>query len=94
MLHTIPVGLGPHSIAISPDGAQLAVTNTDSNEVSIIDTATDRGAPVAHRHHPRDVAWSADQRFLYTANADGTVNGQPAAEEVETRFEPPEPRIR
>ena len=82
MLHTIPVGLGPHSIAISPDGAQLAVTNTDSNEVSIIDIATDRGAPVAHRHPSRDVAWSADQRFLYTANADGTVNGQPAAEEV------------
>jgi len=77
-----------------PDGAQLAVTNTDSNEVLNIDTATDRGHRWPTGTHPRDVAWSADQRFLYTANADGTVNGQPAAEEVETHFEPPEPRIR
>jgi DNA-binding beta-propeller fold protein YncE len=52
VLHTIPVGLGPHSIAISPDGAQLAVTNTDSNEVSIIDDALDDVYRERQPRHP------------------------------------------
>ena len=38
---TIPVGASPHSTALSPDGAQLAVVNYTSSEVSIIDTDRD-----------------------------------------------------
>jgi YVTN family beta-propeller protein len=36
---TIPVGMGPIGIAITPDGTRAYVTNDVSNTVSVIDTA-------------------------------------------------------
>ena len=35
----IPVGQGPHGIAFTPDGKHAYVTNSDSNDVSVIDVA-------------------------------------------------------
>src|SRR5205814_4182247 len=40
MIATIPVGLDPMGIAITPDGTHVYVTNFVSNTVSVIDTAT------------------------------------------------------
>src|SRR5215831_9019994 len=37
---TIPVGLTPDGVAVSPDGSKVYVTNASSNTVSVIDTAT------------------------------------------------------
>ncbi|MGB8407102.1 MAG: Ig-like domain-containing protein, partial [Mycobacterium sp.] len=37
----IPVGSGPLDLALSPNGHQLVVSNSASNTVSVIDTATD-----------------------------------------------------
>ena len=37
---TIPVGLGPFGVAVSPDGSKVYITNQNSNTVSVIDTAT------------------------------------------------------
>jgi YVTN family beta-propeller protein len=37
---TIPVGLGPYGLAVTPSGAQVYVASVESNDVSVIDTAT------------------------------------------------------
>lgn len=37
----IPVGSAPHSVAMRPDGLRAYVTNSGSNTLSVIDTATD-----------------------------------------------------
>jgi YVTN family beta-propeller protein len=37
---TVPVGLFPFGVAITPDGTRAYVTNYNSNTVSVIDTAT------------------------------------------------------
>jgi YVTN family beta-propeller protein len=39
---TIPVGLAPHGVAVSPDGSKVYVANSDSDTVSVISAATDR----------------------------------------------------
>jgi YVTN family beta-propeller protein len=38
----IPVGMGPHGIAFSEDGKKAYISNMKSNDVSIIDTSTDK----------------------------------------------------
>ena len=40
MVATIPVGLGPIGVAITPDGTRVYVTNDNSDTISVIDTAT------------------------------------------------------
>ena len=37
---SITVGTGPLGVAITPDGKRAYVTNSDSGDVSVIDTAT------------------------------------------------------
>lgn len=78
VLRTIPVGASPHGGALSPDGTSLAVVDRGSAQVSVIDTARDvEVARLPTGEDPQDVAWSADGRLVYTANADGRVNGRP-----------------
>jgi YVTN family beta-propeller protein len=38
----IPVGKGPHGIAFSEDGEIAYISNMKSNDVSVIDTSTDK----------------------------------------------------
>jgi YVTN family beta-propeller protein len=38
----IPVGQGPHGIAFTSDGKHAYVTNSDSNDVSVIDVAAQK----------------------------------------------------
>jgi DNA-binding beta-propeller fold protein YncE len=46
--------------------------------VSVIDTARDVELKrLAAGENPRDVAWSADGRLVYTANIDGQMTGRP-----------------
>jgi YVTN family beta-propeller protein len=40
IIATIPVGLNPFGVAVSPDGSKVYVANVSSNTVSVIDTAT------------------------------------------------------
>ena len=37
---TVPVGITPLGVAVTPDGKKVYVTNAESNNVSVIDTAT------------------------------------------------------
>ncbi len=45
---TIPVGITPNNIAITPDGSEVYVANSGSNNVSVIDTASN----ARDRNHP------------------------------------------
>src|SRR5229473_3226226 len=40
VIATIPVGLTPFGVAVSPDGSKVYVTHEFANAVSVIDTAT------------------------------------------------------
>src|SRR5215470_11885649 len=40
VVSTIPVGISPAGVAVTPDGSNVYVTNFTSNTVSVIDTAT------------------------------------------------------
>ena len=42
VLRTIPVPLGPHGLAMTPDGRKVYVSSDGASTVSVIDTATDR----------------------------------------------------
>lgn len=65
-------GKSPHAIAASPDGRTVAVVTFDSDQVWLIDTATEtvrRTIDTAGRG-PQDIAWAPDGRHLYTADVD------------------------
>ncbi|WP_433503806.1 Hsp70 family protein [Pseudonocardia halophobica] len=85
---TIPVGVRPFALAVSPDGSKLYVPNHDSGTITVIDTATEavvhdiRVAP-----NPHWVAFSPDGTRAYAAchesgvvsiinTADDTVVGE------------------
>ncbi|MGW3815308.1 hypothetical protein [Streptomyces sp. NPDC005046] len=71
----IPVGVRPHSVAVSPDGTRLYVTNFGDGSVSVIDPY--REAVVATHQvgeSPYGVAVSPDGTDLYVAaTGPGTV---------------------
>ena len=39
---TIPVGIGPTGVAVTPDGSKVYVINYISNTISVIDTSTNK----------------------------------------------------
>ncbi len=65
----IPVGKGPHNLAISPDGKWVAVDNRRSADISIIDTAalTER-IRIKTGKQPHDPLFSASSAFLYVGH--------------------------
>lgn len=67
----IPVGTSPHSVAVSPDGTRVSVVCFTSNDVYVIDTATNKvvqTVPVGLA--PQDIAYAPDGRYFYTADVD------------------------
>jgi YVTN family beta-propeller protein len=73
---TMPVGIGPTGVAVSPDGTKVYVANEVSNNVSVIDTATNQvTATVPVGNYPDGVAVSPDGQNVYVANQnDNTVS--------------------
>lgn len=68
----IAVGNLPYGVATSPDGSHVYVTNSGSNSVSVIDTATNSVvATVSVGTYPYGVAISPDGKYVYVANACG-----------------------
>ena len=66
-----PVGGGPSAVAVRPDGARAYVTNSLSNSVSVLDTATNTVvATVAVGAQPQGVAIRPDGARAYVTNPD------------------------
>jgi YVTN family beta-propeller protein len=73
VIATIPVGLFPLSIAITPDGTRAYVTNSNSGTISVIDTATNSviatipvGLPIF------DIAFTPDGTRAYASSEQGS----------------------
>jgi YVTN family beta-propeller protein len=78
---TIPGGLVPFGVAVSPDGSKVYVTNSVSptGTVSVIDTATNTvSATIPVGVFPEGVAVSPDGSKVYVANH-GSINPGPVS---------------
>jgi len=75
---TIPVESAPVDVAITPDGAFAYVTNSGSDSVSVISTASNSvvaTVPLAVGSKPRGIAISPDGQTAWVANSgDGTAS--------------------
>jgi len=72
---TIAVGSAPWSVAVRPDGKFAYVTNSSSDSVSVIDTATNKVVKtLAAGSVPTGVAVTPDGKFAYVAN--GAISGK------------------
>src|SRR5438270_468762 len=66
---TVPVGVTPGGVAITPNGAFAYVTNENSSTVSVISTATNTVvATVPVGVFPRGVAVTPNGSFAYVAD--------------------------
>ncbi len=66
---TIPVGVAPRAVAVTPDGKNAYVTNQLSKTVSVIGTATNTVvATVPVGTNPDAVAVTPDGNYVYVAN--------------------------
>ena len=67
--HGLRWGSGPIGVAVTPDGKHAYVTNIDSNNVSVIDTATNTVvATVPVGNNPCGVAVTPDGKHVYVTN--------------------------
>ena len=65
----IPVGRGPHAVAISPDNRTAAVACYDGGELDLVDLATTKVvARVKVGAGPQAAAWTPDGRRVLTAD--------------------------
>ena len=73
---TVPVGLNPEYLAVTPDGTHVYVANQVSNTVSVIGTATNRVvATIPVGTFPVYVAVTPDGTKVYVSNeGDNTVS--------------------
>ena len=69
VIATIPVGLYPADVVISPDGARAYVVNESSGTVSVIDTATNTVTThIPVPDYPLRAALSPDGAWLYVVS--------------------------
>jgi YVTN family beta-propeller protein len=80
LVATVPVGVNPEWVAVTPDGKRAYVTNINPNTVSVIDTATNTvAATVSVEVFPNGVAVTPDGTHVYVAN-----NGSDAVSVIDT----------
>ena len=71
---TVPVGVRPFALEVTPDGKRVYVPNHDSGSITVIDTATNAVVDtikVAPNPHWVDI--SADGKTLYAANHESNL---------------------
>ena len=72
----IPVGRGPESLAMSPDGKEVWVLIRGDHGISIIDVATKKVSqtlPLRENEDPHRIAFTPDGKLALIANANGDV---------------------
>ncbi|MBD2705246.1 beta-propeller fold lactonase family protein [Spirosoma sp. BT702] len=71
IITSVPVGRVPFGVSVSPDGSRVYVTNTLSNNVSVINTATNTViATIPVGNNPKGVSVSLNGSRVYVANTD------------------------
>lgn len=82
VVDTIGVGNGPEGIAVAPDGKHVYVTVSTDNDLSVIDTTTNKvvGTPIPVGTLPVNVAVTPDGKRAFVANfgsfnLNGSQNG-------------------
>jgi YVTN family beta-propeller protein len=66
---TIPVGIGPRAVVVTPDSTRVYVANGVSRTLSVIDTATNTVVDsVPAGRDPRDLAITPNGERLYVSN--------------------------
>jgi YVTN family beta-propeller protein len=74
IVHTVTVGSFPYGMAVDPATKELFVVNTDSNNVSVIDTSTwGPASSVPAGSRPTAILADLTNDYLYLANA-GSAN--------------------
>ena len=69
VIATVPVGNGPASVAITPNGLSVYVTNLKDNTVSVIGTATNTViATIPVGNGPQGIAITPNGSFAYVTN--------------------------
>jgi gliding motility-associated-like protein len=73
---TIPVGIHPFGVVVSPDGTRVYITNGDAGTVSVINTITNQVvSTITVGESPRSIAISPDGESIYVVNyGSGTVS--------------------
>lgn len=67
---TVPVGEYPQGVVVNPAGTAVYVANSDSNEVTVIDTATRATTTIPVGDNPVGIAVHPDGTQIYVANTD------------------------
>lgn len=78
---TVPTGVGPHEVAVSPDGRLAVVADygtgpAPGSTLTVIDVAAGRAVktiPLGEYRRPHGLAWFADGRLLVTVEAQKAV---------------------
>ena len=74
VVDTVPVGEYPQGVAVNPAGTAVYVANSDSNEVTVIDTATRATTTIPVGDNPVGITVHPNGRRIYVANVDETVD--------------------
>jgi len=67
LITVIPVGTSPHHAAVSPDGKFVFVANEGSDNVSVIEVATQKVVATISVPAPHDVAFALSGRHTWDA---------------------------
>ena len=71
---TVPVGVNPGALAVIPQTGEIAVANSGSNDVSIVDGLTNHVSTVHAGSLPMAIAVNLATGYTYVANSrDNTV---------------------
>jgi YVTN family beta-propeller protein len=74
VIATVPVGGYPQGVAVNPAGTAVYVANSDTNDITVIDTATYKTTTIPGGASPVGAAMHPDGTRVYVANCNDTVN--------------------
>jgi YVTN family beta-propeller protein len=74
IIQNIPVGTGPHGVAVNPNTNRIYTANDTSNTVSVVDGSTNTViATIPVGLHPQDLAVNSSTNRIYVSNNEGNT---------------------